>query len=76
MTPSPFLNPAMAAHYLGLSPSTLSRWRVQGLGPRYRKFGSTVHYAICDLDQYADQAAVVSRGPQPVTHTNEWTPTC
>lgn len=71
MTISPFLNPAQAAAYLGLSPSTLSRWRVQGLGPRYRKFGSTVHYALCDLDRYADQAAVVSWEPQPVAATNE-----
>lgn len=61
MTTSPFLNPAQAAAYLGLSPSTLSRWRVQGHGPCHRKFGSTVHYALGDLDRYADQAAVVSR---------------
>lgn len=58
---SPFLNPAQAAAYLGLSPSTLSRWRVDGLGPCFRKFGSTVHYALGDLDRYADQAAVASR---------------
>ena len=61
MTDSPFFNPAQAAAYLGLSPSTLSRWRIEGVGPCHRKFGSTVHYSISDLDRYAELAAVTPR---------------
>ena len=62
MPPSPYFSPTQAAAYLGLSPSTLSRWRVKGCGPSHRKFGSTVHYAIADLDLYAKRATVNHSG--------------
>ena len=42
-----------AAEYLGgLKPNTLEGWRVQGTGPRYRKIGRLVRYALHDLDGY------------------------
>lgn len=58
MTKSPFVNEVEAATYLGLSSSTLNRWRVECRGPRHRKFGSKVAYAITDLESYAAEAMV------------------
>lgn len=58
MTQSPFVNEVEAAAYLGLSSSTLNRWRVECRGPRFRKFGSKVAYAITDLNDYAAEATV------------------
>lgn len=43
-----------AASYLRLSPRTLEKQRVIGGGPRFRKFGRRVMYAIADLDAWAD----------------------
>jgi hypothetical protein len=50
---SPFLNTAQAAHYLGLSPRTLERMRVLGIGPDYRKHGRNILYHIDDLDAWS-----------------------
>ena len=44
-----------AADYLRLSPRTLEKQRVLGGGPRFRKFGRRVMYAVTDLDGWADQ---------------------
>jgi hypothetical protein len=43
-----------AAAHLRLSPRTLEKQRVQGGGPRFRKFGRRVMYALADLDVWAD----------------------
>nr|WP_241119826.1 helix-turn-helix domain-containing protein [Achromobacter xylosoxidans] len=45
---------AEAADYLRLSPRTLEKLRVQGGGPRFRKFGRRVLYAVTDLEAWAD----------------------
>ena len=42
-----------AARWLGLSPRTLETWRYLGSGPRFRRFGRAVRYAVEDLDAYA-----------------------
>ena len=44
-----------AADYLRLSPRTLEKQRVIGNGPKFRKFGRRVMYAVADLDAWADQ---------------------
>ncbi|KHK52061.1 transcriptional regulator [Ralstonia sp. A12] len=44
-----------AAEYLRLSPRTLEKQRVIGGGPRFRKFGRRVMYAVTDLEAWADQ---------------------
>mgnify|MGYP006172494081 CR=1 FL=1 len=44
-----------AAEYLRLSPRTLEKQRVIGGGPKFRKFGRRVMYAVSDLDAWADQ---------------------
>lgn len=43
-----------AASYLRLSPRTMEKQRVLGGGPRFRKFGRRVLYALEDLDAWAN----------------------
>lgn len=43
-----------AAEFLRLSPRTLEKQRVIGGGPRFRKFGRRVMYAVSDLETWAD----------------------
>lgn len=52
-----FLNTKEAARFLRLSPDTLSKKRVFGGGPKFRKFGSRVLYAVADLRAWADGRA-------------------
>lgn len=42
-----------AAAYLLLSPRTLEKLRVIGGGPKFRKFGRRVVYALEDLESWA-----------------------
>lgn len=55
-----YLNNTEAAAYLKLSPRTLEKQRVLGGGPRFRKFGRRVLYAIRDLDAWADERTCAS----------------
>jgi len=50
----PYVRTQAAADHLGLSPSTLTKWRVTGKGPRFRSFGRVVAYTIEDLDAWAE----------------------
>ncbi|MFZ5834713.1 MAG: helix-turn-helix transcriptional regulator [Pseudomonadota bacterium] len=43
-----------AASFLGLSERTLERFRLEGTGPIFRKFGRRVLYAPDDLTAWAD----------------------
>ena len=47
---SRYLTNEEAAAYLKLSPHTLNKKRVIGGGPKFRKLGSRVVYAIDDLE--------------------------
>lgn len=59
MNNTPFMTEIQAASYLGLSSTTLARWRSIGSnGPVFRKFGGAVRYAMADLVAYADKAGV------------------
>jgi hypothetical protein len=51
---SEFLTTEEAGGYLRLSPRTLEKQRVLGGGPRFRKFGARVVYAVADLRAWAD----------------------
>ena len=42
-----------AAERLGLSPSTLARYRITGAGPLYYRFGGCVRYTETDLEAWA-----------------------
>jgi predicted DNA-binding transcriptional regulator AlpA len=58
------LNAADAADYLGVSPSTLAKWRISGGGPRYVKAGRRVTYRLQDLEEW--QNACVRRSTSDV----------
>ncbi len=49
--PAP-LDARRAAAFLGLSPSTLAKWRVTGKGPSFVKLGSRVAYRTSDLEDW------------------------
>ncbi|MEM8971713.1 MAG: helix-turn-helix domain-containing protein [Pseudomonadota bacterium] len=46
------LTTRQAASYLGLSVSTLNKWRCYGFGPKYLKLGRAVRYQQQELDRY------------------------
>jgi hypothetical protein len=50
-----FLDTGEAAGFLRISPITLSKWRIEGRGPAYRKFGRRVVYALTDLIDWSHQ---------------------
>lgn len=52
--PARYLTNEEAAAFLRLSPRTLEKLRVIGGGPRFRKFGRRVMYALADLEAWAD----------------------
>ena len=52
--PARYLTTDEAAVFLRLSPRTLEKQRVIGGGPRFRKFGRRVMYAVADLETWAD----------------------
>lgn len=52
--PARYLTNDEAAAFLRLSPRTLEKQRVIGGGPRFRKFGRRVMYAVADLEAWAD----------------------
>ncbi len=54
---SRYLNNEEAAAYLKLSPHTLNKKRVIGGGPKFRKLGSRVVYAIDDLESWMEARA-------------------
>ena len=55
-----YLSTRGAAHYLGLSPRTLNRYRVSGDGPVFHRFGGRVRYRREDLDGWASARRRVS----------------
>jgi hypothetical protein len=55
-----YLLQSEAADLLRISERTLERWRVEGRGPRFRRFGRRVVYAQGDLDIWANSCAFQS----------------
>jgi DNA-binding transcriptional MerR regulator len=54
MQQSSYLTQSESADFLRLSERTLERWRVEGMGPPFRRFGRRVVYAKADLERWAD----------------------
>jgi len=54
-TPQRFLTTPEAARFLSLSGRTLEKHRTYGTGPKYRKIGGRVIYAVEDLQAWADR---------------------
>ena len=52
--PPRFLRTQEAARLLGLSGRTLEKHRTYGTGPKYRKLGGRIIYAVEDLMAWAD----------------------
>ena len=55
--PPRFLRTPEAARFLSLSGRTLEKHRTYGTGPKYRKIGGRVVYALDDLQAWADLGA-------------------
>ena len=45
-------NEHFVARFYGVSLGTVRRWRVLGMGPRYRKIGALVRYSLTDLETW------------------------
>lgn len=58
--PNRYLRTAEAGRYLGLSGRTLEKHRTYGTGPRYRKIGGRVIYALSDLEAWTEQGVQTS----------------
>jgi predicted DNA-binding transcriptional regulator AlpA len=54
MNSNRYLPQTEAAEFLRVSERSLERWRVEGTGPRFRRFGRRVVYAKADLETWAD----------------------
>ena len=51
-TDSEYLSPKATATRLHLAVGTLANWRVQGIGPRFVKFGKKVLYPRAEVVAY------------------------
>jgi hypothetical protein len=58
--PVAYLNEMQLAERWGLSVKTVRKWRLVGGGPRYRKFGTAVRYAVIDVEAFEEAAARTS----------------
>ena len=58
--PCPYLSCEEAGAFLRVSPRTLEKFRVIGGGPRFRKFGRRVLYAVRDLETWANARVCAS----------------
>lgn len=54
------LNERQAGDWLGVSVRTLQRWRLEGIGPRFRKLGRLVRYHQSDLEEFIANSARTS----------------
>jgi hypothetical protein len=52
-----FLPPKQAAFVLKLSVRTLEKWRTQGIGPQFHKFGNRIRYSESDLAAWVSRTA-------------------
>jgi len=53
-TSSPYMTQVVAGSFLGLSPRTLERFRLEGRGPAFLKLGRRVVYSRDDLVAWAE----------------------
>jgi hypothetical protein len=55
-----FLTESEVAAFLVASKRTLQRWRQEGSGPPFRRFGGLIRYARCDIERWAGNQSRVS----------------
>ena len=65
--PHRFMDTRQCADYLGISASTLTKWRMHGRGPRFFNFGSLVRYAADDVEAFVAEARRAARPAQSNT---------
>ena len=58
---SVLLDNEAAARFLGVSETTLPRWRWAGTGPAYLKVGRSIRYRRADLEQWLAGRLVATR---------------
>jgi predicted DNA-binding transcriptional regulator AlpA len=63
-TPEIFLTETQLADLLKVSRRSVQRWRVEGRGPRFRKHGSSVRYALSDALAWSEANAAHSTSEQ------------
>jgi hypothetical protein len=50
-----FLTDNEVAKYFGVSVASCRRWRLKGIGPKWRRVGEgSIRYAIADVEAYAN----------------------
>lgn len=62
-----FLRTHPAAEVLGVSPRSLEKWRLEGGGPRFRRHGRIVVYALEDILAWSDsrvRSSTSDAGPE------------
>jgi len=55
---SPLVNDREAAAILNMAVDTVRKWRVEGRGPKFYRFGRAIRYAVADLDDFRDRHLV------------------
>jgi predicted site-specific integrase-resolvase len=60
-----FLNNKEAAEYLRVKEETMEVWRVRGRGPRFRRAGRRILYAIEDIEAFIGES--VGSTSEPAT---------
>ena len=69
-----FLTAAEAAQFLRVSVYVLERHRAARTGPRFRRFGRMIRYAVTDLEAWAEaQAVAMGAGERPPASSPEKT---
>ena len=63
-----YLSTRKAAAWLGLSPRTLDRYRIDGEGPSFYRFGSRILYLEADLEKWAATRRVRTAGDDGAGH--------
>jgi excisionase family DNA binding protein len=68
--PDSFLIQIEAAELLRVSQRTLERWRLEGSGPPFRRFGRRVVYARQDLEDWATKRVFSSTSEADLIRPN------
>lgn len=68
MDDSALLDPAAAAAHLGLAPTTMSKMRVHGTGPRFAKLGKAIRYRRADLEAWLNSRLASSTSEVGARH--------
>jgi predicted DNA-binding transcriptional regulator AlpA len=68
---SRFLRTQQAARFLGLSPRTVEKHRINGTGPKYSKIGGRIIYAMADLEKWVELGIKKSTGGITILERSE-----